>query len=668
MITAEKQSVTISNQSIINELRAYTDKPEDSIIEYVWNSFDAKANRVDIVYSFSRQIDGVAFSKPTLSIADDGEGWDLSETSTIKIFLESRKRHLKKPYKSLPHGSKGVGRFTFFSFAKSATWSTNHDGQNYRLVLEKEDLNNYLLNQNAIESTRKTKGTTVSFEVTSDKLHENFFASTLRDRILSKMAWFFILYPNKKVYINNTYVDPEDYIGELVDTSIKVNNKDIPLKMIRWKSTLADKENSKLYYIDSEGNEVFKKPTGLNNKADIFYHSAYVKSKDFDGFVPVEADSRDEEDIQSRLLDGEQSKLINDTKEETYQKLIDFRQPHIESSSDELIEEWRKNEQYPDVTQYGVDPEQYHDLIKQTFISSPGMYLGVSHEHRKLILNLLASLLGSSDRDLILIILNQVYDLDDTEKKTLQEILERTSLKNILSTVKELEHRLQVIDDLDKLLHDPDFFKDTLEVEHLQKIVNDSFWIFGDEFQLVMDTEGSIRTAIKKWAKEILSIDDFVPESSSRKELDLLISKKIEYGNGKILNIVVELKRPSIKLSDKEYSQISNYRDQLLKEPACNGDNIHWLFILIGTNYDQSIERKIESQKAWGERDKGLTEYVENENTKIYVRKWTDVINGELRPRYRNLSDKLRINLKKRDNNSQDDIVKSLLGNENAKK
>jgi len=69
------------------------------------------------------------------------------------------------------------------------------------------------------------------------------------------------------------------------------------------------------------------------------------------------------------------------------------------------------------------------------------------------------------------------------------------------------------------------------------------------------------------------------------------------------------------------------------------------------------IEREIEGYRNFGETHKGLVSDVPSENTKIYVRKWTDILNVEQRSKHRFLKDKLQIQLKEREGESVQDIV-----------
>lgn len=658
--TVQTSTIQITNQSILGELRTYEKRYSDAISEFVWNAFDAEASCVDINYSFPEVANGSGFGYPDLEIIDDGTGWDMSDPSLVSTFLDSKKRAHKQSYKSIPHGSKGVGRFTFYAFAKKAEWQTNFNGTSYDLVIEKENISSYTLTP--VEgAVKRSKGTSVLFEVNNEALSEAFFENALPKKLLEKFAWFLVLHPEKRIRINSVELDAKNLIENELSGTLNIENVKVEYRLIQWNTKLADKENSKVYFIDNDDNEVFKTPSGLNNKSDIFYHSAYVRSGDFADYSPSAEDMSDKPTKQATIFEStDQAKLIRRVRAKIREALEGFRQPHIEAKSEEIIKAWTEDNIIPDVQQYGIDNEKYEKLIQEIFIIAPNLYLGVSDDHKRVIFNLLASLMGTEDRGLILKILEQIYSLSNEQKEALNQLLERTTLEYILETVKEIEQRLTVIDDLDRLVHDDNLFKKTLEVRHLQQIINQEFWVFGEEYRLVIDTEGSIKKAVEKWAKDILKIEDYDPEADSKKEVDLLLSKKIEYGD-RVVNIVVELKRPSVKLGEKEVGQLRNYRKELFKDPVCTGKNIEWVFILVGRDYDNEVERLIESAANHGESYKGLIEKVTTERTRIYVRKWTEIIQGELLPKHRYLKDRLQLQTATRDGKDSSDITESIL-------
>ncbi|MDR3150225.1 MAG: hypothetical protein LBU14_00970 [Candidatus Peribacteria bacterium] len=96
-------------------------------------------------------------------------------------------------------------------------------------------------------------------------------------------------------------------------------------------------------------------------------------------------------------------------------------------------------------------------------------------------------MLSFQDNHLIQIILEQLQELSEEEKTDLLNILERTKLTNVIKTIKEIDNRLEVIDKLKVLISN--YKKETLEVKHIQKILDENFWIFGEQFRLFSTTE-----------------------------------------------------------------------------------------------------------------------------------------------------------------------------------
>ena len=75
-----------------------------------------------------------------VSITDNGTGIVYNELQyKFQPFNESRKAgRVSKANHSLPHGCKGIGRLTFFSFAQMAHWDTvyENNGKRYKYYID----------------------------------------------------------------------------------------------------------------------------------------------------------------------------------------------------------------------------------------------------------------------------------------------------------------------------------------------------------------------------------------------------------------------------------------------------------------------------------------------------------------------------------------------------
>ena len=321
-------------------------------------------------------------------------------------------------------------------------------------------------------------------------------------------------------------------------------------------------ESSKYYFLTEEGIESFNKTTGLNYQSDDFFHSVYVTSSFFN-VIQAESDlierakdvlpfvqktEKDKKDVYKKLL------------EEIKKHLEIMRKPYLKKLSHEKITEWKKEDILPEVKEFGLDQKQYERIIKEVYVAVPQLFKG-NDDQRKLILRLFPALLSSEEKGYVLKILDQVYTLSPEEKKILSELLERTTLSNITRTIKEIDDRMNILSVLEKILFDKDVNKYTKEVVHLQKILDESFWIFGEDYRLLASAEGSIKKTLISFKDKILRKEDVKIENNSRKEIDIFLAK-VDQTSQKVSCVVVEIKRPSVKLGKKQYDQIYEYMDR----------------------------------------------------------------------------------------------------------
>ena len=93
-----------------------------------------------------------------------------------------------------------------------------------------------------------------------------------------------------------------------------------------------------------------------------------------------------------------------------------------------------------------------------------------------------------------------------------------------------------------------------------------------------------------------------------------------------IENIIIELKRPSVKLGDKELRQIKRYMRVILKESQFNSTKAQWTFILVGNQLDNTgaIQTEYKTNQSWGKKDL-VMKITENTEYEIYVRTWSTI-------------------------------------------
>ncbi len=644
------EKLKINEKSIRTELKSYKDKPFDCLFEYVWNSFDAGATEVKLDFEIPNQ--GIGYAS-NVQITDNGHGWDFDDDATTNNFMSSTKNPRKN--NTLPKGQYGRGRYTFiwvseklYAFSNGKRLTLQHN-----TVIEKE------------ESDFSLIGTQINFEGITESFSDILLSDTLHQNLILEFGWFLLENEQYKIIINgnevNTYdhiKDSKEYFANSFPAKIKKElDNDFAAKIILWKEKPS--EYSKFYFLNTSNTEILKQNTGLNKKSDDFWHSVYIKSSLFSSSDDI---IEEEEEAPQGNLSFADKKIIRIKKQVIAflkDELVKLRKPYLIIQSDSLVEELKEEKIFPDLPEFGIyDEESYEELIKTIYTITPSLFVGKSKPEKKFICAAFAGLLSTQDDVLIKTILEQLQELTEDEKKDLLYILKRTTFSSIIKTIKEIDHRLEVIDKLKLLISEHE--KETLEVKHLQKILDDNFWLFGEQYRLFSSTEGALKNVLINYAKEVLKIEDPELEGSPNGEVDLFLTKHESIGETKQLNIIVEIKRASKKIGKKQYDQIERYMESIRNESICNGENQYWEFYLIGKDYDSHIEDKIDSSKNHGLKERGLCYNIKDGKFKIYVRKWSDLLEVEWGTKMKYLKERLQIQAKKM-KNTPEEITEGLV-------
>lgn len=643
-------NLKINAQSIKTELKSYKDKPIDCLFEYIWNSFDAEATEIRLDFEIPKE--GIGYVT-NVKVTDNGMGWDFEDDATTNNFMSST----KKPNinKTLPRGQYGRGRYAFiwvsdklYAFSKGKKLTLQHNTD-----IKKEN------------SDFTQNGTQIVFESIYEAFSNLLSSAVLEKSLALEFGWLLLENDKFKIIINGEDLNIDNYIKDskqyLVASFPEKLREDLDpnfvAKIILWKEKPS--EYSKFYFLDESNSEILKQNTGLNKKSDDFWHSVYIKSTLFSTIEDVIEEEDDQ--LQPSLSFGD--KKVKRVKRQALaflkEELVKLRKPYLILQSDSLLEELKEDKLIPNLHSFGIyDEESYDDLLKIIYTIAHSLFVGKSKPEKKFICATFAGLLSTQDDLLIKIILEQLQELSEDEKEDLLCILNRTTLSNIVKTIKEIDHRLDVISKLKFLISEHE--KETLEVKHLQKILDNNFWLFGEQFRLFSSTEGALKNVLIKYAKEVLKIEDPGLENNPTGEVDLFLTKTESIEEIKQQNIIIEIKRASKTLGKKEYDQIEGYMEKILAENLCNGETQYWEFYLIGKEYDAHILNKIESAKNHGEKEKGLCYNIKDGRVKIYVRKWSDILEVEWGNKMKYLKEKLQIKAKE-SNYSPQEITEILV-------
>ncbi|MCC8122123.1 MAG: ATP-binding protein, partial [Oscillospiraceae bacterium] len=263
---ANAQTVQITTRGIQNSLKKFG--PFESIAEYIWNGFDAKADTVEVSLGIA-----TLNSIDKISIKDNGHGINRKQLDIkFKPFFQSEKIYDPKDKHSDIHGKNGVGRLTFFTFCSSVKWNTTYaeDGKsfNYNIDVDSISLEKYVESEE--EETNKNSGTLVTFYGVDCK---DFSLDTIKTFLANEFCWYLELKKklNYKILINDIELDYSSNVKMRKSASFLYEPSGLifDVDVVLWNKRLSD--YSKYYYIDLEGEEIAKENTTLNNKGDKFY-------------------------------------------------------------------------------------------------------------------------------------------------------------------------------------------------------------------------------------------------------------------------------------------------------------------------------------------------------------------------------------------------------------
>lgn len=286
------------------------------------------------------------------------------------------------------------------------------------------------------------------------------------------------------------------------------------------------------------------------------------------------------------------------------------------------------------------------DLIqvtKEMYCLAPRIFHNLKDVQEKSLLGLLNLLLNTDERENVLSIVESVVELTPTQREEFAVVLKRTKLGNIVDTIKFIEERYKVIEGLKRIVFDlPNYAN---ERNHVQKIIEQHYWIFGEQYNLV-SADQRMQKALESYLYLLYGDDSpdatLLPDQEKMRRMDIFAcgARKLEDSTGNEIeeNIIVELKAPKIALTKKVLRQVEDYMDFIRRQPKFNSQHRRWKFLAVCSEVDDDVKSRYVAQETYGK--KGLVTKIEN--YEVYALTWDDVFKSfELRHSF--LLDKLKV-------------------------
>ena len=390
------------------------------------------------------------------------------------------------------------------------------------------------------------------------------------------------------------------------------------------------KAQRRLFFCDANGFPLDETSPGVH--APGFEFTAYLKSDYFAEFLTSNM-------LDLANMDSAVNRCLNNAKEVMREH---FRKRAAEKASG-LVEEWRKEKIYP----YEGEPtnvvEKAGREVFNVLALNVNAYLpefSTSDEKSKRFqFRLLRQAVEHAPADLARI-LNEVLDLPTDKRQELAELLDRTTLAAIISASRLVADRLEFLRGLETLVFEKDLKDRVRERTQLHRIVAENSWMFGEQYHLSVDDQ-SLTEVLKKHIEakgREVEIDMPVKRADgSRGIVDLMFSRNIQLAGAEDReHLVVELKRPNVKIDAEVAAQIESYAFAVADDERFRSVPAKWIFWAVSNDMDRVVARKV-SQK---DRAHGIIFQDEEQRITIWVKTWSQVIN-DCKARLRFFEEKL---------------------------
>jgi len=232
----------------------------------------------------------------------------------------------------------------------------------------------------------------------------------------------------------------------------------------------------------------------------------------------------------------------------------------------------------------------------------------------------------------------EILKLSDESRERFRELLRVTDMDDVVGFSSSVATRMSFLNFLHDLCYG-DISKWLLERSQLHKIVKDQLWIFGEEYtestNLWSDT--SLEHNLEELHERYFSYEPTEDEENliaeckdkDRDITDLFFYNKKKTGYGKEEVMIVELKRPSCAIAEKEIAQIERYRKDIIESSAYPKGKVSYKILLISSKITEGARIKLEGTETWLSNEDPFLYSKYNQHgydIKLYVMEWGELI------------------------------------------
>jgi hypothetical protein len=565
----------------IKGIASVTGRPLTGVLELVWNAFDADATLVEVAFD-ENKLDGLT----RIRVTDNGTGIDPAHVETYFGSLGGSWKQTKRrtASKRVLHGSHGKGRFKAFGLGERVEWKTTFGEHRlrYGIVGHRNDIKNFE-RTDAVHVPTASTGT----EVTVENLDSDFPSLRGDDavqNVAEAVAVYLELYPNVEMRYDGKVVDPTAVqvhraVFEVGPIDTPAGPRTAELVVIEWKTSAT----RRLYLCDEEGCTLGDIPAGIQAPGHTFtayMKSAYIRELEAENLLGV----AEMHEGLGRLLDAGKRRLKQHFAERDAAKAA------------ARIKRWQDEKVYPyagaPTSPVEAAERQVFDVVALNIDERLPEFSERDVRGRKLTFRLVRQALEESPEALAKI-LTEVLDLPVKKREEFAALLQRTSLSAIINAAKVVSDRLDFIAGLNKLVFDPEISTALLERKQLHRILASETWVFGEEYNLMVDDKGLtevLRQVLEREAPDVKLDSPVTTETGHAGIVDLMFGRaKKHWGATGREYLVVELKRPKVKIDNEAIQQCYKYAQALVKHPKFLSTQTRWDFWAVSVEIDEYV-------------------------------------------------------------------------------
>lgn len=582
-------------------------RPLLGLAELIWNALDAEASNVQVDLH-RNPLGGIT----DVIVTDDGHGFTyaqaLDEFSLLGGSWKGRASLTKNAERAL-HGSRGEGRFRAFAIGPEIRWETVADTpQGRQLTIVEGHLST--IGTFSVEGPYETDAaphTRVSIAVLKESLG-SFESESAHLYLATQFAVYLSAYPGIEISFEHRAIVPADVQERFDRRPLPQLDPPGELIVIEWTTSVP----RALYLCDDNGFSLLELPAGV--QAPGIHFTGYALSPRLAqlGITDVAV--------------GEMHPEVRPIAEAARAAMREHFKERRNEDRQELIKKWKRDGTYP----YAGEPVGAVDEARREAFEVVAVevadrlpdFPGTSTQATRLSLRLLSESLEQSP-DSLHRILDEVLNLGAEEKEDFADLLDRTTLTAMIKASRVVADRLDFCRALEELVFNPQSKNQLHERTQLHRILAKESWLWGEEFNLSADDESL--DAVLRAHVSLLGREEIVPEPVEVPEqsggiVDLMLSRLRHDMRGHRQHLVVELKRPSVKITSDEITQIKKYAYAVSGDERFQNTSTNWTFWLVANDMNDFAEEEADQDR----REFGLV--VDKPRLKVWVHTWSQLL------------------------------------------